>query len=149
MCLYRLLQKILAKENKRVKGGFPGDPVAKNSPATVGHTLEPVSHNYWAHGLQLLKPMHLEPMLHSKRSLCKRSPHTTTRESPQQWRSSAAENKIKIKSFFKENVKACNHFWFTSPKHWTLLDCNQIPLRKFHLLSIRFSNASDLSRLRS
>ena len=46
MCLYHLLQKILAKENKRVKGGFPGDPVAKNPPANVGDALEPVSHNY-------------------------------------------------------------------------------------------------------
>ena len=74
MCLYRLLQKILAKENKRVKGGFPGDPVAKNPPANVGDALEPVSHNYWAHGLHLLEPKHLEPVLHNKRSHCKKKP---------------------------------------------------------------------------
>ena len=30
--------------------------------------LEPTSHNYWARVPQLLKPVHLEPMLHSKRS---------------------------------------------------------------------------------
>ena len=108
MCLYHLLQKILAKENKRVKGGFPGDPVAKNPPANVGDALEPVSHNYWAHGLQLLEPKHLEPMLHNKRTTARRSPHTATRE-PQQWRSSVAKNKIKIKSFFKKKCKVCKH----------------------------------------
>ena len=30
--------------------------------------LEPTSHNCWAHAPQLLKPKHLEPMLHNKRS---------------------------------------------------------------------------------
>ena len=30
--------------------------------------LEPASHNYWAHVPQLLKPVHLEPVLHNKRS---------------------------------------------------------------------------------
>ena len=30
--------------------------------------LEPVSHNYWARMPQLLKPAHLEPVLHNKRS---------------------------------------------------------------------------------
>ena len=30
--------------------------------------LDPVSHNYWAHVPQLLKPVCLEPVLHSKRS---------------------------------------------------------------------------------
>ena len=31
-------------------------------------TLEPANHNYWARVLQLLKPVHLEPVLHNKRS---------------------------------------------------------------------------------
>ena len=31
-------------------------------------TLEPASHNYWAREPQLLKPVHLEPVLHNKRS---------------------------------------------------------------------------------
>ena len=35
------------------------------------HTLEPMSHNCWAHTLQLLKPMHLEPVFHNKRGRCK------------------------------------------------------------------------------
>ena len=30
--------------------------------------LEPASHNYWARVPQLLKPAHLEPVLHNKRS---------------------------------------------------------------------------------
>ena len=38
--------------------------------------LEPMSHNYWAHVPQLLKPAHLEPVLHNERS-----PHTATKSS--------------------------------------------------------------------
>ena len=30
--------------------------------------LEPMGHNYWARVPQLLKPVHLEPMLHNKSS---------------------------------------------------------------------------------
>ena len=30
-------------------------------------TLEPMGHNYWAQVPQLLKPTHLEPVLHNKR----------------------------------------------------------------------------------
>ena len=30
--------------------------------------LEPVSHGYWARVLQLLKPVHLEPVLRNERS---------------------------------------------------------------------------------
>ena len=37
-------------------------------------TLEPTGDNYWAHILQLLKPMHLKPVLHSKRSPCSEKP---------------------------------------------------------------------------
>ena len=40
-------------------------PVRHNDWACI---LEPASHNYWARVLQLLKPGHLEPVLHSKRS---------------------------------------------------------------------------------
>ena len=36
--------------------------------------LEPASHNYWAHVPQLLKPVHLEPVLHNKRSHCNEKP---------------------------------------------------------------------------
>ena len=74
--------------------GFPGGTVVKNLPANARDTgsipgpgrshmpwsnkahaphywacaLEPVSHNYWAHVPQLLKPAHLEPVLRNKRS---------------------------------------------------------------------------------
>ena len=36
--------------------------------------LEPGSRNYWNHEPQLLKPLHLEPMLGSKRSCCSVKP---------------------------------------------------------------------------
>ena len=75
---------------------FPGGTVVKNPPTSAGDAglilvqedptchgttkpvrhncwacaLEPTSHNYWAHAPQLLKPAHLEPMLHNKRSHC-------------------------------------------------------------------------------
>ena len=55
---------------------------------------EPGSHNNWAHVLQLLKPVHLEPMLgnwrsHYNREACASQrrvapPLTTTREKPVQ-----------------------------------------------------------------
>ena len=81
-------------------GDFPGGTVVKNPPANagdmgsspvredptcsrtakpVGHNcwacaLEPTSHNYWARVPQLLKPTHLEPVLHNKRSHCNEKP---------------------------------------------------------------------------
>ena len=36
--------------------------------------LEPASHNYWACVSQLLKPVHLEPVLHNNRSLHNEKP---------------------------------------------------------------------------
>ena len=36
--------------------------------------LQPGSHNYWVHMLQLLKPMCLEPLLHNKRSHWSKKP---------------------------------------------------------------------------
>ena len=39
------------------------------------HTLEPRSHNYWAHVPQSLKPRILEPILCSKRSHCNKKLH--------------------------------------------------------------------------
>ena len=50
---------------------------------TCWGATRPSSHNNWAHGLQLLKPAHLQPMLHKREataltSLCTmmRSPHS-------------------------------------------------------------------------
>ena len=58
---------------------------------TCHGAAKPVRHNYWAHVPQLLKPTHLEPMLHNKRSHRneklahhneEQPPLTATRESP-------------------------------------------------------------------
>ena len=49
------------------------DPTCRGATKPMRHnywacTLEPTSHNYWARVPQLLKPVHLEPVLRSKRS---------------------------------------------------------------------------------
>ena len=49
------------------------DPTCHGTTKPVRHNywacaLEPASHNYWARVPQLLKPVHLEPMLRNKRS---------------------------------------------------------------------------------
>ena len=41
--------------------------LVQEDPTCRGAT-KPVHHNYWAHMPQLLKPAHLEPVLHNKRS---------------------------------------------------------------------------------
>ena len=55
------------------------EPTCRGETKPVRHnygacTLEIPSHNYWAHVPQLLKPTHLGPVLHSKRSLCNEKP---------------------------------------------------------------------------
>ena len=50
-----------------------GDPTCCGATKPVHHNywacaLEPASHNYWAHVPQLLKPVHLEPVLRNKTS---------------------------------------------------------------------------------
>ena len=64
--------------------------LVQEDPTCRGAT-KPVCHNYWAHTPLLLKPAHLEPMLHNKRSHRNEKPAyhneewpppTTTRESP-------------------------------------------------------------------
>ena len=49
------------------------DPTCRRATKPMCHNywvcaLEPTSHNYWAHMPQLLKPVHLEPVLCNKRS---------------------------------------------------------------------------------
>ena len=49
------------------------DPTCRRATKPIHHNywacaLEPVSHNCWARVPQLLKPVHLEPVLHNKRS---------------------------------------------------------------------------------
>ena len=72
------------------------DPTCRGATKPMCHTyracaLEPVCHNYWAHVLQLLKSVLLEPMLQNKRSHHnekpthhneEKPPLATTRESP-------------------------------------------------------------------
>ena len=41
--------------------------LVREDPTCCGAT-KAVHHNYWAHMLQLLKPVHLEPVLRNKRS---------------------------------------------------------------------------------
>ena len=57
----------------RVRALLREDPTCRGATKPVRHNywacaLEPASHNYWAHVLQLLKPAHLEPVLHNNRS---------------------------------------------------------------------------------
>ena len=63
------------------------DPTCCGATNPVHHNywtcaLEPTSHNYWAHMPQLLKPVHLEPVLHSKRSHCNEKPAHHNKEYP-------------------------------------------------------------------
>ena len=55
------------------------DPTCHGATKLIHHNcricaLEPGSHNYRNHEPQLLKPLHLEPMLSSKRSCCNVKP---------------------------------------------------------------------------
>ena len=45
-------------------------------------TTEPMCRNYWAHKPQLLKPAHLEPVLHLRETTAMRSLHPTAKSSP-------------------------------------------------------------------
>ena len=84
------------------------DPTCHGAAGPVRHnywtcTLEPTSHNCWAHVPQLLGPTCLEPVLHNGRGHCdvrpthhreQWPPLAATRESrTQQWRTNAAKNK--------------------------------------------------------
>ena len=88
------------------------DPTCCRATKSMHHnywacTLEPASHNYWAHMPQLLKPTCLEPMLHKREATAMRSLHTATKSSPrspqlkkactQQRRHNTAKNKNKLK----------------------------------------------------
>ena len=57
-------------------------PLVQEDPTCRGAT-KPVHHNYWAHVLQLLKPVRLEPVLRNKRSHRKEKP-TQCDEDPMQ-----------------------------------------------------------------
>ena len=63
----------LPMQGTRVWALVREDPTCRGATKPVCYNywacaLEPMSHNYWARMLQLLKPAHLESMLHNKRS---------------------------------------------------------------------------------
>ena len=61
------------------------DPTCRRATKPMHHNywaraLEPASHNYWAHVPQLLKPAHLEPVLHN--------------EKPRQWEARVRQRRV-------------------------------------------------------
>ena len=73
------LRICLSMQGTRVWSLVREDPTCCGATKLMHHnywacTLKPRGHNYWAHILQLLKPKHLEPVLHNKRSHRKEKP---------------------------------------------------------------------------
>ena len=69
------------------KGMWVGSLVCED-PTWCGAT-KPKRHNSWAHVLQLLKPVHLESVLHTPQGLHSQQPEKALTK---QWRPSAAKN---------------------------------------------------------
>ena len=72
-CLAQWLRICLPIQGTQVRALVWEDPTFHGATKPVRHKYqacapEPTSHNYWAHVPQLLKPVHLEPMLRNKRS---------------------------------------------------------------------------------
>ena len=65
----------LPMQGTRVQALVREDPTCRGA-------IKPVSHNYWAHAPQLLKPARLEPMLRNKRSHTMRNLCTAMKSSP-------------------------------------------------------------------
>ena len=73
-------------QGTRVRALVWEDPTCHGAAKPGSHNywacaLEPVSHNYWARMLQLLKPVHLEPMLCNK-------------DKPLQWEARAPQQRV-------------------------------------------------------
>ena len=98
----------LPMQGTRVRSLVREDPMCCGATKPVRQSywacaLEPVSHNYWARTPQLLKPTHLEPVLHNEKPPAMRSPHIITKSSPcsrqlekasaQQWRPNTVKDK--------------------------------------------------------
>ena len=67
------LRICLPMQGTQVRALVREDPTCRGAAKPMSHhywvcALEPASHNYWAHVPQLLKPVHLEPVLCNKRS---------------------------------------------------------------------------------
>ena len=72
------LRICLPVQGTRVQALVQEDPTCCGTTKPLCHNywacaLEPVSHNYWAR-LPRLKPAHLEPVLHNRRSHCNEKP---------------------------------------------------------------------------
>ena len=95
-------------QGTRVHSQVWEDPTSCGAAKPVYHNyrscaLEPTCHKYWANMPQLLKTMHLEPVLHNKEATAMRSTHAAAKSSPrslqlekahvQQKRPNAAKNK--------------------------------------------------------
>ena len=77
----------LPMQGSRVRALTREDPTCHRAAKPVHHnyracTLEPMSHNHWAHVPPLLKPVCLEPGLCKKEATAMRSLHTATKSSP-------------------------------------------------------------------
>ena len=105
----------LPMQGTQVRAMIQEDPTCRGATKPMCHNywacaLEPASHNYWAHAPQLLKPVHLEPVLRNKRSHCNEKPAhcneeqppvAATRESPHVATKTPTQPKInKINKFF-------------------------------------------------
>ena len=82
------LRVCLPLQGTRVWALVRKDPTCRRAARPVCHncwacTLEPMSHNYWAHVSQLLKPVRLEPVLCNGRSHCNETPAHHNEEGPQ------------------------------------------------------------------
>ena len=79
------LRICLPMQGTRVRTQVQEDPTCRGATKRVRYNywacaLEPMSHNYWAHMPQLLKPARLAPVLHNKRSHCNEKPANYNKE---------------------------------------------------------------------
>ena len=81
------LRICLPMQGTQVQALVREDPTCCGATKPVHHSywayaLQSASHNYWAHVPQLLKPLHLEPVLHDKRSHHSEKPAHHNKEEP-------------------------------------------------------------------
>ena len=81
------LRICLPMQGTRVRALVREDPSCGRAAGPVHHNywvcaLEPASHNCWAPALQLLRPAHLEPVLHNKRGQRNEKPTHRIKEWP-------------------------------------------------------------------
>ena len=93
----------LPMQGTQIRSLVREDPTCRGATKPVRHNywacaLEPASHNYWAHVPQLLKPVHLEPVLHkrSHRATARNGPHSTQLEKTPRSNEDPTQPKSKI-----------------------------------------------------